>query len=102
MSSPKSILSFVLFTGLLMPGLPRDSVAQDSSGIVGEVTKVDFTAGKITISHGPNGQLALQQSTDDFRAQEPILLNALRPGTKIRFAADRVNGELVITKILTD
>jgi hypothetical protein len=44
----------------------------------------------------------IQQSTDDFRAQEPIMLNALRPGTKIRFAADRLNGELVITKILTD
>jgi len=30
------------------------------------------------------------------------MLNAIRPGAHIRFSADRINGELAITKIFAD
>jgi Cu/Ag efflux protein CusF len=68
----------------------------------GEVINVDFKSGMITIRHGSNGPLGLGQSTDQFRAAEPIMLNALRPGAKVKFAAMRNGSELSITKILTE
>ena len=36
------------------------------------------------------------QAADEFVAKEPIMLNALRPGDKINFTADRVNGQLTM------
>ncbi len=53
----------------------------------------------ITISHEPNDRLKLGRSTDTFRVSEPIMLNAIRPGAHIRFAADRISGQLTIAKI---
>ncbi len=76
--------------------------AQDGAVISGDVTKVDLTSGMITVRHEPNQQLKLGQATDTFRVSEPIMLNAIRPGAHIRFAADRINGELAITKIFAD
>jgi Cu/Ag efflux protein CusF len=37
---------------------------------------------------------------DEFQAQEPIMLNALRPGDKVTFTADRVNGQPTIVTIV--
>lgn len=76
--------------------------AQDGAVISGDVTKVDLTSGMITVRHEPNQQLKLGQATDTFRVSEPIMLNAIRPGAHIRFVADRINGELAITKIFAD
>lgn len=76
--------------------------AQDEAVISGDVTKVDLTSGMITVRHEPNQRLKLGQATDTFRVSEPIMLNAIRPGAHIRFAADRINGELAITKIFAD
>jgi Cu/Ag efflux protein CusF len=101
MSSAKAA-AIVLLLALLAFFAPAQLSAQDATVMTGQVTNVDFKTGTITISHEPNARLGLNQSTDKFRALEPIMLNALRPGAKIKFAADRVNGELAITKILTD
>jgi Cu/Ag efflux protein CusF len=76
--------------------------AQDNPAISGDVTKVDLASGMITILHEPNQQLHLARSTDTFRVSDPIMLNAIRPGAHIRFAADRINGELAIIKIFAD
>jgi Cu(I)/Ag(I) efflux system periplasmic protein CusF len=81
---------------------PLPLAAQDAAPMSGSVMNVDLTSGIITISHDPNEQLKLGRSTDTFRVSEPIMLNAIRPGTQIKFAADRINGQLTITKILTD
>jgi Cu(I)/Ag(I) efflux system periplasmic protein CusF len=76
--------------------------AQDGGVISGDVIKVDLTSGMITVRHEPNQRLKLTYATDTFRVSEPIMLNAIRPGAHIRFAADRINGELAITKIFAD
>jgi Cu(I)/Ag(I) efflux system periplasmic protein CusF len=87
---------------LLSSMAPLRLSAQGDGALSGDVASVDLTAGTITISHEPNDRLGLGRSTDKFRVSEPIMLNAIRPGAHIRFAADRVNGELAITKIFTD
>ena len=34
-----------------------------------------------------------------FRSQNPAILKGVKPRDKIRFTADRVNGQITVTKI---
>jgi Cu(I)/Ag(I) efflux system protein CusF len=66
----------------------------------GEVTKVDEPAGKITIKHGPIKKLDMEEGmTMVFKASDPAMLKQVKPGDKIRFDADNVNGQFTVTKI---
>ena len=92
----------VILLAMLSSFVLQPVSAQDNPAISGDVTKVDLASGMITIQHEPNQQLNLGRSTDTFRVSEPIMLNAIRPGAHIRFAAARINGELAIIKIFAD
>lgn len=66
----------------------------------GQVTKIDESAGKITIKHGPIKKLDMDEGmTMVFRAQDPAMLKAVKPGDKIKFDADKINGQFTVTKI---
>jgi Cu(I)/Ag(I) efflux system protein CusF len=68
--------------------------------IAGQVTKVDTSAGNITIKHGPIKKLDMDQGmTMVFHAQDPVMLKTVKAGDKIKFDADSVNGQLTVTKI---
>ena len=68
--------------------------------IAGQVTKVDRSAGKITIKHGPIKKLGMDQGmTMVFKAQDPAMLKTVKAGDKINFDADEVNGQFTVTKI---
>ena len=68
--------------------------------INGQVTKIDESAGKITLKHGPIKKLDMNQGmTMVFRAQDPAMLKQVKVGDKVRFDADRVNGQITVTKI---
>jgi Cu(I)/Ag(I) efflux system periplasmic protein CusF len=92
----------IILFALLSCFAPQSLSAQSEIVISGDVQSVDPSAGVITINHEANQRLGVERSTDKFRVSEPIMLNAIRPGARIRFAADRVNGELTITKLLAD
>ena len=94
--------------GLIMMGLVLSSPVpgQDNSAASiakGEVTKVDLTEGKITIKHGPIASMKMNatEAYDDFKVNEQILLNALRPGDKINFIAKLVDGQPTIMRVET-
>jgi len=66
----------------------------------GEVTKVDESAGEITIKHGPMKKFDMEGGmTMVFRAQDPAMLKQVKPGDKIKFEADKVSGQFTVTKI---
>lgn len=68
--------------------------------IDGTITKVDASAGKITIKHGPIKKFDMDDGmTMVFRAQDPAMLQAVKSGDKIKFDAENVNGQFVVTKI---
>ena len=68
--------------------------------IDGTITKVDTSAGKITIKHGPMKKFDMEDGmTMVFRAQDPAMLQAVKAGDKIKFDAENVNGQFVVTKI---
>ena len=71
-----------------------------SALIDGQVTKVDQSAGKITIRHGPIKKLGMEEGmVMVFRAQDPAMLKAVKAGDKVKFDADQVNGQFTVTKI---
>lgn len=65
----------------------------------GEVRKVDKEQGKVTLKHGPIASIDMPPMTMVFKVADPKMLNALKQGDKVKFAADKVNGTLTVTAI---
>lgn len=71
-----------------------------SAMIDGQVTKVDESAQKVTIKHGPIKKLDMDEGmTMVFRAQDPAMLKAVKAGDKIKFDAEKISGQFTVTKI---
>lgn len=68
----------------------------------GEIRKVDAAAGKLTIQHGPLVNLGMEPMTMVFRVQDPVMLSKVRPGSKVRFVAEKINGVLTVTALEVD
>ena len=79
---------------------PPAAIAQSDEFVNGQVTKIDESAGKITIKHGPLKKFDMNENmTMVFRAGDPAMLKAVKPGDRVRFVPDRVNGQFTVTKI---
>ena len=78
---------------------PLSSSAQGDL-VDGQVTKVDVSAGKITIKHGPLKKFDMEDGmTMVFRAGEPGMLKQVKAGDKVKFVPERINGQFTVTKI---
>ena len=76
------------------------AVFAQSNLIDGEVMKIDLSANKITLRHGPIKKLGMDQGmTMVFAAKDPAILNSVKAGDKVKFDADRVNGQFTVTQI---
>lgn len=67
----------------------------------GEIKKVDKAAGKLTIKHGELKNLDMPGMTMVFKAGDAAMLDSVKEGDKVRFAAEKVNGALTVTTIET-
>ena len=67
--------------------------------VEGEVRKVDREAGRLTLRHGPIPSLDMIAMTMVFRVADAAMLEPLKTGDKVRFAAERVGGDLTVTRI---
>ncbi|AOG04626.1 copper-binding protein [Bosea sp. RAC05] len=85
------IISILAFTALALPALAQQ--------VNGTVKKVDEAQGKLTIDHGPIKNLDMDAMSMVFRAGDPAMLKGLKSGDKIKFDADRVNGQITVTKL---
>jgi Cu/Ag efflux protein CusF len=66
----------------------------------GEVKKVDASAKKITIKHGPMPKFDMEDGmTMVYAVQDPVMLTAVKAGDKVKFDAEHINGQFVVTKI---
>ena len=65
----------------------------------GEIRKVDKDAKKITIKHGPIPSLDMPPMTMAYQVKNPALLGQVRTGDKIRFGAEKIAGQYVVTRI---
>ena len=75
------------------------AVAQTAPLVAGKVTKIDESAGKITIDHQKIPNLDMPPMTMVFHASDPALLKAVKAGDRVKFSADSVNGQLTVTRI---
>ena len=71
----------------------------DAPMVEGTVKKIDKSAGKLTIAHGPLEALGMPPMTMAFRAAEPGLLEQVKVGDRIRFAVEKVRGALTVTAV---
>lgn len=79
---------------------PAPVALAQSDMIDGQVTKIDESAGKITIKHGPIKKLDMDEGmTMVFRVQDSAMLKGLKAGDKVQFEPDRVNGQFTVIKI---
>ncbi len=91
-----SVLAAITAAFVAMPAI----ASAQSASIDGQVTKVDESAGKISIKHGPIKKLDMDDGmTMVFRAQDPAMLKTVKAGDKIKFDADKINGQFTVTKI---
>src|SRR5262245_62828413 len=74
--------------------------AQSDDFVNGQVTKIDESAGKITIKHGPLKKFDMNENmTMVFRAGDPAMLKAIKPGDRVRFVPERANGQFTMMRI---
>lgn len=102
--------ALVALLGLLAPGVAlaqghhdahhggaSATAAADTKLVDGTVKKIDKSAGKLTIVHGPLESLGMPAMTMVFRAADPGMLDQVKVGDKIRFVAENVGGALTVT-----
>ena len=78
---------------------PPASAAPGADMSDGEVRKIDKSAAKLTLRHGEIKNLDMPSMTMVFRVKDAKLLDKLTPGDKVRFAAEMIDGQLVVTRI---
>lgn len=89
-----SSAALMLIASMTAPVWPQAALTD------GVVTKVDASAEKITIKHGPMKKFDMDEGmTMVYRAQDPAMLQAVKAGDKVKFDAENVNGQFVVTKI---
>jgi Cu/Ag efflux protein CusF len=75
------------------------AVALAQDWVSGQVTKVDQAASKITIRHGPMKKFEMDGMTMVFSVKDAALLKSVKAGDKVRFEADRIDGQFTVTRI---
>jgi len=66
----------------------------------GRMTKIDQSAGKITLKHGPMEKFNMDEGmTMVYHVQDPALLSKVKVGDKVQFDADQINGVFTVTKM---
>jgi Cu(I)/Ag(I) efflux system protein CusF len=65
----------------------------------GTVKRINTETGKVTLSHGPLVNLDMPAMTMVFRVKDSAWLNQIKPGDRVRFLAEKVDGALTVSKL---
>ena len=65
----------------------------------GEIRKVDKDARKLTIRHGPLENLGMPAMSMVFQVKDAAMLDQVKPGDRVRFAADKIGGAFTVTTL---
>jgi Cu/Ag efflux protein CusF len=91
------IAKVLLATAIVILG--SEALAQQA--LTGSVTKVDEANGKIAIQQTQSGTVGTSTggAAEEFKVQDGLLFNALRPGDKVVFTVTEADGVKTITKL---
>ncbi len=67
--------------------------------VAGEVTKIDRSQNRLTLRHAEIKSLDMPPMTMVFRVRDPKALEGLAVGDKVRFAAEKLDGNYTVTAI---
>ena len=76
-------------------GVPKAATAQTGPLPDGVVRKVDKPAGEVVIQHGQLDSIGMPPMTMAFGVPDKSWLNKLKPGDRIRFAAEVKGGNAI-------
>jgi Cu/Ag efflux protein CusF len=79
--------------------MPHPATGAATALTQGEVRKVDKAAGKLTLRHGPIPNLEMPNMTMVFRVKDPAMLDRVKVGDKVSFAADKIGGQYTVTQL---
>ena len=95
----KPIVSITL-AALLAAAPGAFASAHDSATLAeGEVRKVDKEQGKVTLRHGEIKNLEMPPMTMVFRVKDAALLDKVKAGDRVRFAAEKIDGNFTVTRL---
>lgn len=88
--------SVIAFAATLLAGA---AMAQ-SAAIDGEVKKIDESAAKITLKHGPAKSIGMDEPmTMVYRVKDPAMLKQVKVGDKVKFEAESAEAGYTVTKL---
>lgn len=97
--SKAALLAGALASLVTVCAMARAEDAKNLPVINGEVKKIDDTTGKMTIKHDAITNLDMGAMTMVFKTNDPAMLKEVKPGDKIKFSADKVNGQLTVMMV---
>jgi Cu/Ag efflux protein CusF len=65
----------------------------------GEVRKIDKAAAKLTLKHGEIKAIDMPPMTMVYRVKDSKVLDTLAVGDKVKFEAEKIDGQYVVTAI---
>jgi Cu(I)/Ag(I) efflux system periplasmic protein CusF len=92
----KTLSTIVVAAMLSVGSFAAQAQAAPSSA---EVTKIDKAAGRITLKHGEIKNLDMPPMTMVFRVAEPKMLDSVAVGDRVKFSAERVDGNFTVVSI---
>jgi Cu/Ag efflux protein CusF len=97
----KKLISTAAIAMLSVSLTSAAGLAQDTA-VTGEVRKIDESAGKITLKHGPIKSLGMDEGmTMAFRVKDPAMLKQVAVGDKVKFEVEKVDTGFTVTKMQT-
>lgn len=87
-------------TVLALAALSLAGAAYAQESMKGEITAINEATGKISIKQnsGTTGSGSTAAATE-FKVQDGLLFNAVRPGDIVTFTAEKVDGVMTIKKL---
>jgi Cu(I)/Ag(I) efflux system periplasmic protein CusF len=84
---------------LVAAALALAALGAHAQAYEGEVRKIEKAQGRITLRHGELKDLDMPPMTMVFRVGNPVLLEGLTVGDRVRFDAAKVGGSYTVTAI---
>lgn len=81
-----------------VPGQTK-AAAPSAAWTDGVVRTIHKKEGQVTICHEPLVNLGMGKMTMTFRLKTPALIEGVKEGSKVRFVAENVNGELTVVAL---
>ena len=91
-----ALLAMAIVASLAHAGAMAQAAAEMTQG---EIRKVDKAASKITIRHSEIKSLDMPPMTMVFTVKNPVLLDQVKTGDKVKFNAVVEDGKIVLTEI---